>query len=215
MRLAPIALALAALSLLAGCTSAPPTAETSPPPTPPASATTTPAPDPTPTVAPAPDPADFTAVDPSEFFIDSSALPANFGGWTTADVNFVSPSRNLGCAILGPEHGSLWGCAIKEQNWSFERDSPDDYCYDSQVPCGYGIEATGEDPTHPRQRSDPGFPAAMATSMDDQGSIRVLQYGEMVTFGNVTCFSEETHVTCKNSVSGHGFVISRDENELF
>ena len=55
----------------------------------------------------------------------------------------------------------------------------------------------------------------MATSMDDAGAIRVLQYGESVTFNGVTCFSEEIGVTCQNAASGHGFVIARDRNDLY
>lgn len=212
MRFTLVGSAAALILVLSGCTGAPPVADpTTAAPLP--SATTTPTLPPTP--GPTPDPAAFIAVDPSEFFVDGSTLPAAFGGWDTSDVNFLSPSRNLGCAILGPEKGSLWGCAISEHSWEFEKDSSDDYCYDSQVPCGSGIEASGEEPTHPRKRSDPGYPAAMALNMDDEGSIRVLQYGESVTFNGVTCYSEETGVTCENAASGHGFVIARDRNDLY
>lgn len=182
-----------------------------------ATATPSPTPTPTPTVAPdtgLPDPSNFEAMDPALFAVNQFVDPV-WGAWDYVDVNFGSPSGNLGCGILGPEHqGGLWGCAIDEKSWEFPRDSPDDFCYDAQVSCGRGIEVTGLDVPHPRLRSDPGFPGAFAISSPDSG-IRTLEYGQSVTFNNVTCFSEETGVTCVNSVSGHGFVISRDTNEIF
>jgi hypothetical protein len=47
------------------------------------------------------------------------------------------------------------------------------------------------------------------------GPIRVLEYGQSVTFANVTCFSETIGVTCENNVSGHGFVIAKDRNDIY
>jgi len=205
------------LALLVGLSltacSAPPTAA----PTPsgaPITATATESSTPTPTVAPTPDPAQFTAMDPALFSLAGGAGDS-VGGWDSVDVNFMSPSGNLGCAILGPEHKYLWGCVIAEKNWTFESDTPDDYCFDAQTSCGWGIEVDGDELPHPRYRGDPGFPGGIQVYNPGMGVIRALQYGEMVTFGNVSCFSQDTGVTCENAVSGHGFVISRALNEIY
>lgn len=149
-------------------------------------------------------------MDPSLFFVNDFDNPM-WSEWSSEDVNFASPSGNLGCGILGAEHDYLWGCAIDEKDWTFPTESPDDYCYDAMVPCGWGIEVTGGEQPHPRYRGDPGFPGAFGP---EQG-IRVLQFGESVTFGDVTCFSEEIGITCENAVSGHGFVISRERNDIY
>jgi len=205
----------ASLLVLSACATSPDAAgTTTPTPSAPAapSASTLPVATATPTAVPTPDPAAFTAVDPAEFYLTD--IPAAWGGWDYEDVNFVSPSGNLGCAILN--HGvDTWGCKIEVQNWEFPRSSPDDFCYDTQVRCGNGIEAEGTDLPHPYQHGDPGFPATLAMTDNSGGWVRVLQYGEMVTFNGVTCFSEESGVTCANATSGHGFVISRDENTIF
>lgn len=169
----------------------------------------------TPTAAAAPTPtaadpaAGFTTVDPAAFAVD---------GWE--GVNFISPSRNLRCGVTRPTGSSkelLWGCNILQYNWEFPSSSPDDYCYDSQIRCGNGIEALGGEAPHPWQHGDPGIPAALPLGGPEYGEydIATLQYGESVTYAGITCTSEEVHVTCVNADSGHGFVISRDENTIY
>lgn len=153
-------------------------------------------------------------MDASLFALDHLGTDSPIGSWPWVDVSFGSPSGNIGCSILGAENHSLWGCAIDEKEWTFPRDSPDDYCYDAQVPCGGGIEADGAELPHPRYRGDPGFPGAFV-SYGVTGVVRTLEYGQSVTFGDVTCFSETAAVTCINNVSGHGFVIARDRNDIF
>ena len=172
-----------------------------------ASTPTTPTPTPSATAV---DPAaGFTAVDPAVFAVDD---------WE--GVNFISPSRNLRCGITRPAGSSdelLWGCNIVEYNWEFPRSSPDDYCYDAQVHCGNGIEARGAALPHPWQHSDPGIPATLPLGGPEYGEydIATLQYGEAVTYAGITCTSEALHVSCVNPASGHGFVISRDENTIY
>lgn len=152
------------------------------------------------------DPADYTAT-PND--LDTS----NWQG-----VHFVSPTKNEGCAILGPEAASpdIWGCALAAQDWAFPQADPADYCYDAQVPCGYGIEVTGDDEPHPRLRGDPGFPAAVTifSTTGDPAQIRTLDYGHSVRYGDVTCVSEESGITCSNAASGHGFTVSKAAYEL-
>lgn len=133
-------------------------------------------------------------------------------------VHFVTPSNNEGCAILGADSPEpyLWGCALAAQDWSVPKDDPADYCYDAQIPCGYGIEVTAGDPPHPRYRGDPGFPAA-TTIFETTGPrtpVATLAYGHSVTYGDVICESAESGVTCSNTASGHGFTVSRAAYEL-
>lgn len=154
-------------------------------------------------------------MDPSLFFVNDLDY-VHFGSWATEDVNFSSPSRNIGCGILGDDEYTpyLWGCAIGDKEWTFPNDSPEDYCYDAVVPCGGGIEASGTDLPHPRYRGDPGFPGAMVVGMPEV-PVRVLEYGQSVTFNDVTCYSEEIGITCEHAVSGHGFVIAKDRNDIY
>ena len=166
----------------------------------------------TPTAEPDAAEADFVDVDPALFFV--SGQSDVWGEWATDDVNFVSPDGNIACGILGAEKDFRWGCKIRTKTWEFSSNSPDDFCFESQVSCGQGIEVEGTALPHPWRRSDPGFPATFA--LDElTDAIQVLNTGEAVTFGDVTCFSEESVVRCENAVSGHGFVISESRNEIF
>jgi hypothetical protein len=164
-----------------------------------------------PTVAPSETAApSVVADDPAGY---SSAM--DHGAWE--GVHFVSPSRNEGCAILGataPEP-ELWGCVLAEQDWSVPRESAEDYCFESPVPCGYGVEVTGAEAPHPRRRGDPGFPAGVAIfEAADTGAVATLPYGHSVTYGDVTCVSAESGVTCEHVASRHGFSVSRAVYEL-
>lgn len=204
MKIVVGAIAVLVTATLSGCVSQ---TEITPTPTHAASSpTATPTPDPT------PEEPQFTAVDPTLFFV--SGPSDTWGSWDTDDVNFVSADGNLGCAILGAEKDFRWGCKIGTKTWEFSSASPDDFCFDSQVVCGQGIEVEGSGLPHPWQRSDPGFPATFG--MDGfTDIIRTLNVGESVTFADVTCFAEEVDVRCENAVSGHGFVISETRNEIF
>ena len=182
----------------------------------------TPATDDTPVAessAPVPDPEVSATIEQSPTRDDPAAFTAPAVEGTDDDwrgVHFVSPDGNEGCAILGadaPEPG-LWGCALVAQDWSFPRADPADYCYDTQVPCGYGIEVTGADVPHPRRRGDPGFPAAV--TMFDPGSPQpsTLAIGHSVTYGDVACVSATEGIRCDHAASGHGFTVSKTAYEL-
>ena len=146
--------------------------------------------------------------------------PATFAVDGCEGVSFISPSTNLRCGITKPDGSSselLWGCRAEEYNWEFSKSQPSDYCYGSEIRCGNGIEALGNEMPHPWQHSDPGIPAGLANVPGQYGEFDVatLHYGEGISYGGVTCLSEEVHMTCFNATSGHGFVISRDENTIY
>jgi hypothetical protein len=163
----------------------------------------------------APDRADDS---PAVVADDASAYGATLDGTEWEGVNFVSPSRNEGCAILGPSspEPDLWGCALATQDWAFPDTGPDDFCFESEVPCGYGIEATGGESPHPRRRGDAGFPSAAAIfdATGTQPVVATLPYGHSVSYGDITCVSAESGVTCSNAASGHGFAVSKSSYEL-
>lgn len=153
---------------------------------------------PEPTATPSP----LASADPADF------APVDFG----TGVVFNSPDRNLACGILsvGDDAGpSLWGCAITEQEWAFSTADPSDFCFDSQVPCGRGIEALGSDEPHPRKRGDAAFESEYSSTT------RELPIGSSLTFDDVQCDSTESGITCSHLVSGHGFTISRTSNEIW
>lgn len=102
-------------------------------------------------------------------------------------VWFVSPSGNLTCGITT----DIWGCAIAEKEWSG----------------GDGIVWRAGDGSQP----------AVTTSARSEfpGAVEILPYGTSVTFGSVTCVSLEPHVVCADISTGHGFTISRNENDVF
>lgn len=52
--------------------------------------------------------------------------------------------------------------------------------------------------------------------LDDAGNrLRILEYGQLVTFSEVTRYPESIGVTCHHAVSSHGFVIARDRNDIY
>jgi len=141
-----------------------------------------------------------TAVDPALFAM------ADWPG-----VNFVSPSGNLQCGMLtwnDPHVVDSWGCAALEHSWVFPSASPDDYCYESEVSCGDGIQARNGGVPLPMQRGGVEFGSEM-------GGARVLAYGESVTLGGITCASTEEGTMCVNAADGHGFLISKSKNQIW
>lgn len=124
-------------------------------------------------------------------------------------VVFTSPSGDVRCGIVTSDAEHLWGCRIDEKEWEFPSEDPADYCYDAQVPCGWGIEATGSGETHPRKRGDVAFESEYRVDTP------ALEHGTSIEYGGVTCVSEPEGITCENAASGHGFTISASRNDLW
>jgi hypothetical protein len=141
-----------------------------------------------------------TPVDPAEY----AAVEIGEG------VVFVSPSKNLRCGIVtfdGAEY--LWGCRIDEKAWESPSGSPDDYCADSQVRCGWGIEAMGDGEPHPRNRGDVAFES------EYREDSRVLRSEASITYAGITCVSQDESIECANGASGHGFAISEATADIW
>jgi hypothetical protein len=163
---------------------------------PPIAESSTPTPQPS---QPGADPTVVVAVDPALF----AARELGSG------VVFVSPSGDMHCGITIVDDGPLWGCRVDEKDWEFPSDDPADYCYDAQVPCGWGAEALGTGETHPRKRGDVAFESEI------RADTPVLEYGSSITLADVTCISEKRGITCGHATSGHGFTLSSSINELW
>jgi hypothetical protein len=191
----------AAVLLLSGCTAVNGPEDADPTPTAsPEAASPTPTPTPESPIPPS------TAVDAALFFV---------ADWREG-VSFVSPSGNLSCGIYS-DGGVLdmWGCTARERDWEFPSANPGDPCYEAaqvEMGCGDGIVVTPAyqgDVPHPLSRGGAEF-------ADEGGfATRTLQYGESVTYLTVTCASTSEHVICADLSTGHGLVISRDENTIF
>lgn len=45
--------------------------------------------------------------------------------------------------------------------------------------------------------------------------VKVLPYGSSVTYGDVTCESAESGMTCTDALSGHGFTVDTSAYEIW
>ena len=185
---------LSALLVLTGCTGqglaqdATPTAEPSFPPALPLTGL--------PTAAPALDTRPgFQAVDPTTFIVPGDE-------W--AGPNFLAPSGNIGCAIgYDKKLEYAWGCRIQVHDWS--------------TPIADSIEVAGAGMPQLTHHATPAFPAAAVTADGDNTGyhVRTLQYGQSLSWDDVTCYASFTDITCENTASGHGFVMSISHDDIY
>jgi len=111
---------------------------------------------------------------------------------------FESPSRNIGCAIIG----GTARCDILARSWS---PGPRPKSCPRIVDYGQGliVGTTG---------------AARLVCAGDTAanpSAPVLAYGQADVIGALSCSSATTGMTCRSSRSGHGFFISRQRYRIF
>jgi hypothetical protein len=109
---------------------------------------------------------------------------------------FRSPSGNVGCYL----DVDYVRCDIAEKNWS-----PPPRPADCEFDYGQGITMV------PGGSAE--FVCAGDTALVPDGN--PLPYGESVTAGPLRCDSAESGITCRDTETGKGFSISRDEYQLF
>jgi hypothetical protein len=116
------------------------------------------------------------------------------GGASADGYFFVSPSKNLACGFVTVQEGQLTGCqaSITVANL------PD--CNAPQVNSAPAIDFLVG-------RKAAGY--CISQGAFNSGT-RVLQYGEQITVGGVTCTSRRTGVSCLDRQSGRGFSASRE-----
>ncbi len=114
-------------------------------------------------------------------------------------ITFQSPTRNITCGMFADDYPGA-RCDMTQLTPSYTtRPSDCDLEWGSSFWIGGGAR-TGE----------------VACVGDVVGSppFAVLNYGQSVSLGGVTCRSERTGMTCNNG-SGHGFSLSRARQRLY
>ena len=106
----------------------------------------------------------------------------------------MSPSKNLSCGFLTLPDGQLTGCQARVTVANL----PD--CDAPQINSSPAIDFQAG-------KTAAGY--CLSQGVFNSGN-RVLQYGEQITMGGVTCTSRSSGVTCLDKQSGRGFKASRE-----
>ena len=180
-----IALGASAAVLLAGCGSDGTTTVvqtvTEPSPAPPQTDTIDKVPPPTPTVAPT---------------VPTVPSPPPAPLKTVRRPLFKTPSRNIGCVLLGGQAR----CDIRRRDWSLPpRPAGCDLDW------GQGLLVGGSGPGRVVCAGD--------TALDPTAPL--LAYGTVSRYGAFDCTSRTAGITCRNRATGHGFFLARDRYRLF
>ncbi|WP_234706095.1 DUF6636 domain-containing protein [Mycolicibacterium setense] len=110
-------------------------------------------------------------------------------------TGFTSPSGNVGCYL----DASMARCDIRDRSWAPPlRPASCEFAY------GHGVTLS------------PGRPAAFVCAGDTTlGAGAELGYGDSITAGTLRCESADTGITCRDTKTRHGFVLSREAYQLF
>jgi hypothetical protein len=146
----------------------------------------------------------------------SSAAPPSAGaldpgtGTTLVDVTpfgadgprFTTPSRNISCRLTDTSSTSDGEarCDVAQQSWPLPPKPAD--CTGSW---GGSVTVSGPEPARLNCIGD---------TVADAG-LRVLEYGQALSYGGIVCDSRETGVRCVNRATGHGFRVARASYDLF
>ena len=109
---------------------------------------------------------------------------------------FQSPSHNIGCYMDG--HGVR--CDVREHSWTAP--PKPSYC---DVDWGQGVAVD--------RKGTAGYVCAGDTALDPNHP--VLGYGEKITAGRFKCKSKQSGMKCMNTRNKHGFLVSRDDVDLY
>lgn len=112
-------------------------------------------------------------------------------------TGFQSPSGNVGCYI--GSHGVR--CDIAERDWA---QPPRPVDCPAFLSSGQGLQI---------QDGVSSVVCAGDTALFDGAD--TLPYGTAIRFGTVQCDSNELAMTCRDTVTGHGFSLSRQSYQLF
>ena len=114
------------------------------------------------------------------------------------EVAFTSPSGNIRCLMSGPSGEGL-RCDLGVDGRSFAR--PPAGC-EGDWGTAFALGRRG-----------PGRPICADAPLATPGA-RVLSYGALLSWGGITCRSEEDGMTCTNEAGG-GFSLSRARQRVF
>lgn len=127
------------------------------------------------------------------FFLMVSPMPALADGY-----GFMTPSGNIYCN--GAVEYSSISCTIVERSGALA--SPRPRSCTATWGHEFNLDATGQ------ASLSCGNPPQRVDYSDIAG------YGQTADFGDITCRSDESGLTCRN-LSGHGFTLSRRHQSLF
>lgn len=122
---------------------------------------------------------------------------------------FTSPSRNIACDV-GYGAGGYVSCTIEEYSFTAPPSSPE--CVAAEVAWAGQDIAVDTDVTVGTCRGDVTM-AENAMWEEEHGGgepVRVLQYGDLISQGDIACLSAEDGMTCWNGITGHGFRLSKE-----
>lgn len=123
------------------------------------------------------------------------STPALADDW----IGFRSPTGNIHCALYDWNGGAEARCDLRELTPSYR--TPPAGC-DLDWGSAFGVGASGK-----------GFlVCAGDTVMDPRNP--VLDYGQAVSLGGISCVSARTGMTCTNA-AGHGFSVAKAKQKLF
>ena len=108
---------------------------------------------------------------------------------------FISPTGNIACMV----EPSWARCDIIDRAWS-----PPPRPADCEGDYGQGLTVSADGPAEFVCAGDTAF-----------GSDEVLPYGDSIAVATMQCDSAESGITCRNTVTSHGFSISADAYRLF
>jgi hypothetical protein len=130
----------------------------------------------------------------------SIALPATANA--VVNFNFHSPSGNIYCDMRMDDDGkSQTTCITADRNWVSPPRSPD---------CS-ADERWGD--ALSLYQGKAGF-QCYTRLPDDPTSGQILNYGETLANGTITCESEPAGITCTDASTGHFFRIARESYQL-
>ncbi|MBO0677394.1 hypothetical protein JRC04_07955 [Mycolicibacterium sp. S2-37] len=110
-------------------------------------------------------------------------------------IGFTSPSGNIGCIM----DASQVRCDIAQREWAPPPPPPD-------CPLDYGQGIV----------LDAGGPAQWVCAGDTAlAGGPPLPFGESAGMGDLRCDSTPTGMTCRDVITGHGFSIARQGNQMF
>ena len=124
-----------------------------------------------------------------------SATPSVSVARRVSEASFQTPSKNIACHLSAESAR----CDIGRKQWS-PPPKPDD----CQLAWGNGVAV--------ERRGEATFTCAGDTLL---GAGTLLPYGQSLQAGDVVCDSTTTALRCSNVGSGHGFMLSVQQYQLF
>lgn len=115
-------------------------------------------------------------------------------------IVFQSPTGNIQCGLYVGADGADVRCDLRQMTGQtyFHRPAGCEFDWGSS----FAVDSTGK-----------GYLACVSDAVGDENGL-VLDYGEQLSLGGITCTSEQSGMTCTND-GGHGFTVAKARQKLF